>query len=508
MHTKIARKTVDRSQETLPPLWMQHSHTDQPRTERPSQAPLFQTGQARLAASRAIEMIDSAREVVVVCSFLLSDPEVLVALERATSNAVRVYVMLAAESRLLSEPPEVDQSGLAEWKRRVLAEFKGTLQRLGGRALIRASDQFHAKVVLVDPTTCPQGMLLTANLNSEPLERNQELAVELAEPEVRDIYSVIRWAFWEAASHEIINPKDSGMSAIRSLGEIEHPDALPHCLCTTSSSTSIREAFLAAIESESQEIVVSCYGWDQNHAVVRALVEKARAGVAVTIFARPRAAAMPALLDLVTAGAKVMGFKYLHAKAIWISSGCGIMTSANLEPHGLDSGFELGVRLSDECTKALGQVFDEWRNTAEWELRTDARCGEISGPIQLWQENNLVAAEVVSEICLSVHKRDVPSAELLDDAEPAEYQEPLPWAHRVVIEGEVVAPTLHPKAKEQFKKVNGRDGKTRKEPYSPRVYMQQGKLVVAIRSRNELPEAQNLRRELKAVAIVFDGASG
>jgi len=452
-------------------------------------------------------MINSAREVVIVCSFLLSDPEVLAALEKATSNAVRVYIMLAAESRLLSEPPEDDQSGLAEWKRRILAEFKGTLQLLGGRALIRASDQFHAKVVLVDPTTYPQGMLFTANLNSEPLERNQELAVELTEPEVRDIYSVIRWAFWEASSHEIINPKDSGMSAIRPLGEIEHPDALSHCLCTTSSSTSIRDAFLATIENETQKIVVSSFGWDQNHAVIRALVEKAKAGVAVTVFARPRAAAMPALLDLVSAGAKVLGFKYLHAKAIWTSSGCGIMTSANMEPHGLDSGFELGVRLSNECTKALGQVFAEWKSTAEWELRTEARCGEVKGPIQLWQENSLVADKVASEYRLSVSRRYVPSAELLDDAEPAEYEEPLPFAHRVVIEGEVVAPTLHHKAKEQIKTVNGKDGKTRMEPYSPRVYMQQGKLVVAIRSRNELPEAQVLKGELNADAIVFDGAS-
>ena len=59
-------------------------------------------------------------------------------------------------------------------------QHQDMLNRLGGFALFRSAPHFHAKFVLSDPGKRDgAGLLLTANLTKEALERNQELAVEL-----------------------------------------------------------------------------------------------------------------------------------------------------------------------------------------------------------------------------------------------------------------------------------------------------------------------------------------
>lgn len=506
MHTKKALKTIDQANLPIPPLWLARPETPRRRTETWSGAVLWQTGPDRAAASRAIGIIDDAREIVVVCSFLLSDPEILSALERASAKGVRVYAMLAAETRLLSEPPEHDRTDLAEWKRRVLEDFKESLRRLGGRALIRASDQFHAKVVIADPGTRPTGIMFTANLTKEAVERNQELAVSLSEAQVQELMGLLRWAFWEASTHEILNPKNGGLSPIRPLQSIRHPERTQSFLSTTVQSTSIRSALIDAIRTEVREIKVASFGWSADHEVVKALVERAKAGVQVTVFARPRVAAMPALIALQEAGANVLGFEFLHAKALWTSTGQAVMMSANLEPHGLDSGFELGVLLGVQERDALKKIFEEWEQTAEWQLFAKTTIGRVSGKVRLWKDRRLVDDEVLTTARATAPRREVASADLLESAEPNSPSGPLPLAHKILVEGEIVAPTLHPKAKEVLREVKHEKDGVRKEPYSPRVFTQSGKTVVVVRALSEMPAAVELRTQIKADAIVFDGA--
>ena len=224
------------------------------------------------------------------------------------------------------------------------------------------------------------------------------------------------------------------------------------------------------------------------------------------MFARPRAAAMPALIALREAGATVLGFEFLHAKALWTASGPAYVMSANLEPDGLDSGFELGVALGDPASAALKHVFAEWEQTAEWELLTRTTVGGVVGSVQLWKDGRLTDEEVRTAAHLPAPRYEVASAELLESAEPATPREPLPLAHTILVEGEVAAPTLHPKAKEVLREVRHEKDGVRREPYSPRVFTHSGKTFVAVRSPAEMAAATQLRAQLKADAIVFDGA--
>ncbi|NHW60017.1 phosphatidylserine/phosphatidylglycerophosphate/cardiolipin synthase family protein, partial [Escherichia coli] len=77
-----------------------------------------------------------------------------------------------------------------------------------------------------------------------------------------------------------------------------------------------------------------------------AICERAKSGLKVTILSRQRPAAMPALLAMKQAGASVMCFKWLHAKAIVVDGMHGMVMSANFQAYGMDQGFELGVKLT------------------------------------------------------------------------------------------------------------------------------------------------------------------
>ena len=334
------------------------------------------SGPERAVAKRILELLATAKRMVVVFSFLLADREIEDAILEAARRGVRVYALLASEARLDREP------GDGEFERRVLAEHQDMLQRLGGYVLIRSAPHFHAKLVLVDPHASPAGLLLTANLTREALERNEELAVELTPQDVAEAAEVIRWALWERAEHELVEP--GNFRAVKPLGCIEHPAPVPHVLATTASVTQIREEAVEIIEDASRELVVASFGWDAGHPVIEHLCARAREGLSLTVLARVRPRAMPALVALAKAGARVLGFKWLHAKALWADSGRALIMSANLEKHGLDGGFELGVRLDGERAEELRRRLERWSDQAAWELRPAPALGEVAGSVRVW----------------------------------------------------------------------------------------------------------------------------
>ena len=289
--------------------------------------------------------------------------------------------MLASEARLDDEPSD------GEFGQRVLAEHKDMLGRLGGWVLIRSAPHFHAKLVLVDPEASPAGMLLTANLTKEALGRNEELAVVLRPNEVKEAAELVRWAMWEDAKHELVEP--GNFRAVKPIGSVGHPAPLPHVLATTSFATQLQAESVDLIDSASEKLIVASFGWAADHPVVERLCERTRDGLELTVLARVRERSMPALVALAGAGARVIGFKWLHAKALWADSGRALVMSANIEKHGLDEGFELGLKLEGEQAEELRMRLEGWSNQAAWELRLKPALGEVARDVRVWYENQL-----------------------------------------------------------------------------------------------------------------------
>ncbi len=521
--TKQYTRVIDQRSFRLPPTWISRKRESASGPEHGGTVHI--SGQGGELRRRVTDLLASARKKVVVSSFLLADREVEDAIMEAAKNGVRVYVMLASEARLGSEP----RGG--EFHQEVLAQHKSMLNRLGGYVLIRSASHFHAKMILVDPEERPAGLLLTANLTREALERNEELAVELTPAEVKEAAVIVRWALWESAEHEFVEPPN--FRAVKPLGRVDHPAPSPHIRATTSSVTQLREEAIDLIDSASRELAVASFGWDAGHPVVERLGARARQGFSVTVLARVRPQVMPALVALAEAGARVLGFKWLHAKALWADSGRALVMSANLEKRGLDEGFELGLRLEDERAEELRMRLEGWSSQAAWELRTAPALGEVAGDVRVWHENQLHERDVKPR--LPVDLDAVTAASALDLRAPAPDLPPgngLPQpghaAHELECRWLVRAPELHPKAKEVMRPAAGGPGtrkrssasesrakaasraavgrKAKPTPYEPPVFKQpDGKLVVAVRSPEEIPDARRVAEEVGGAAVVVRG---
>lgn len=488
---KEFQETIDQRGEPLPPAWCPRPEALQPkRVQFPD---VLQPSHDRVLLEELVRAIRSAREAVVVASFLIADADIEAALLEVAKRGVAVYGLWANEVRLEKELKETDP----EFDKRCVEEHKALLLKLTGWSLIRSSSAFHAKALLVDPRQGCQGFLLTANLN-RALTHNEELAIRLTPQECCELFEQLRWAIWELADHELLEP--GRLSTAKSLGRFEKPSGGVAIVSTLGGPGTLREAALRLVESARERLTVSCFGWDADHEIVNQLCAKARAGVKLVVLARERAASMPALVKLAAAGAEVLGFDQLHAKAIVVDGQSALVMSANLQAHGLEQGFELGVLIHDARVNDVSAVLDEWIASARSVLRVNSTLGDVLGLVRVWNGNGrLHNGEVLTLLEEAPERVVAASAEALDPAWPELKRSPPLLAHGVNRRLVVEAPRLARNAKV--------DARRLKKPRDddPKVYRERGgRVVVAVRTPDQLERAVELKRQVQASAIVVD----
>ena len=323
------------------------------------------------ATSRVTRIIDGARNVLAASTFLLADDNVANALLRASDRGVRCYLLLAAEARLR-------QAEGTEFEQRAHRNHVETLRRLGGAGavLVRSADEFHAKAVVADPLSDrPRGVIMTANLTREALTRNQELFVDLDEDEAREAGAVMREALWERATHEM---SGGDLRSCRPLGRVRPPST--RRILQGGSNRQLRDRLAEMLDAKPKRVAAASFGWDESHPVVDRLCGLARRGAEVSVLARSgRPASMPALCKLRSAGAKVAGFEWLHAKAVATESEAVVM-SANIEPQGLEQGFEMGIALGEGRASEVMDALGRWASSPQFVLseRRGGRAGRTT----------------------------------------------------------------------------------------------------------------------------------
>ena len=318
--------------------------------------PLYRR-RAHDAAATVTGIIDGAEHAVVASTFLLADDRVTNALLRASDRGARCYLLLAAEERLARDAGTEFE---AEARRRHVQ----TLGRLEGAALVRSSAEFHAKAVVADPMGgSPRGVIMTANLTREALGRNEELFVELEAAEAAEAALVLREALWERATHELVGGDLRSCAPLGKVGRAE-----THRILQGGSDPQLACRLAEMLDGDPGSVVASSFGWDASHPVVERLCRLAGGGADVTILARKgRPGAMEALHRLRSAGARVVGFTWLHAKALVTESDAVVM-SANMERRGLGSGFEMGIALDGERASGIRAAVSRWADNWEFEL--------------------------------------------------------------------------------------------------------------------------------------------
>ena len=307
-------------------------------------------------AGTVTKIIDGAEDVVVASTFLLADDRVTDALLGASDRGVRCYLLLAAEKRL-------DREAGTEFEAAARRRHVQTLNRLKGAALVRSSDEFHAKAVVADPMgNSPRGVIMTANLTREALDRNEELFVGLEGGEAAEAGQVMRKALWERATHELVGSDLRSCKPLGKIGRVKTGKILQG-----GSNPQLAGRLAGMLGGDPGRVVASSFGWETSHPVVERLCALARGGTDVTVLARKgRPGAMEALRMLRSAGARVAGFTWLHAKAL-VTESQAIVMSANLDSSGL-GGFEMGIALDGKRASKVRDKVHRWADNWEFEL--------------------------------------------------------------------------------------------------------------------------------------------
>ena len=459
--------------------------------------------------SRVVELIDNAEHSVILSTFLLADENVESAVLKAAKRKVRVYILLACETRLDGDVPDDD------FGKKCLVQHKEMLNKLSGHVHFASAPHFHAKAVVIDAlheTADAKGLLLTANLTEEALKRNEELGVSLSHHQIDEIVKVFRWAIFESAQHHMTSRGE--FSSYKSPGNIGYPRVLTEILVTSSEDAQIREHALALIKKADKELIISSFGWQEDHQLVKAICERAKSGVKVTVLSRQRPAAMPALLAMKRVGASVMCFKWLHAKAIVADGIHAMVMSANFQTHGMDQGFELGVKLTGTQVKELMNCLDVFLTNYHNELNIDMSLGMISGGFEAW-ENNAFKGYSVSEV--GVVELSPIKADCLSDMDKQPKIPNANWrentSHKIEYKWRIEPPAITNTSPEYFRPSPAKDETSKKQDtgsarksYEPKVVrLTKKQLAITVRQESELASAKRLKQiELPSARIVLE----
>lgn len=324
---------------------------------------VWETGPKNAVLAKMSAAVDEAREIVCLQSFLMDDNDLMAALIRAQQRGVRVYVSGSAEARLGGKmAEEVDRHfSTANFIKLLEEKFRN-------RVLFRSAPDLHAKFLLVDPKSKQaQGFLCTQNLTEFAFAKNPELTVKLNATQVRELFKVFVYHFWEHTDHEKGTGKD--FLAVKPARRFEFPELKKLVLTSPEKGRSnlkptLREAIANAVES----LVVSTFSIESSQEVVKDLLAKTKAGLKVTIFARKRPGNHLPLRELALAGAEIYVEPRIHAKFLIADGKEGYLFSANYTAQGLDSGYEVGLRLSQTQIKELKSIYKRWQSDFPWKM--------------------------------------------------------------------------------------------------------------------------------------------
>lgn len=325
---------------------------------------ILESGKNQMLIKQAVSMIEAAKEIICLQSFLLEKNAIIEAVLAAQKRGIKVFV-LTSNSHIANKAYEEDESFA---KPSYIDLLENAFKY---HVMLRSHESFHAKYILIDPKTNPKGMLFTCNLTKTPLVENPELATKLSETQVKELFTVFVYHFWEVATHEQNSSKDfMAVIPIKKYQLTQLKDIF--LTCHDAQHCSLKTALKTAIQHAKKEIVFSTFGFDITHEIGALLIQKMQSGVRVTVFTRIRSKSIDNQLSkLAAAGAEIYCQEKLHAKFLLTDSTNGLLFTANFEKHGLDEGMEVGIALNAQQVKDLSSIVKGWENNFPYKIETN-----------------------------------------------------------------------------------------------------------------------------------------
>lgn len=316
---------------------------------------VIESGQGKILLNKIAKAIDGAKNIVCLQSFLIQDTAIIDALITAVSERqVKVFVLSSTEARLKETIEEEQDFIKANYIQLLDTKFKNNFVH-------RTAENFHGKYILIDPTTKPKGFVCTNNFTENGFTRNPELTVELDKEHCEELFKIFVYHFWEHSTDEQTATKE--FDKVKPANKFTLPK-LENILLTSpnSKSNSLNKTLLKAIQQAKKSISLSTFLLDKNTELVKAISEKAKQNISVTLFCRPMERQFnEQLKELLESGIEIYLHPLIHAKSLLIDNKNGFVFTANLIKNGLDNGFEVGVTLNEQQTTDLSTIHQSWK---------------------------------------------------------------------------------------------------------------------------------------------------
>ena len=351
---------------TIPDCWIRVQKT-KPDNDEDLNHEVMRVGPNKKFRNALIETIRNAEETIIASTFLFADEEIEKELLAAAKRHVRVYLLTASDEQISNARYREDEDS---FESKMVEQHKRTLDRFAGQIMLRSAGLVHSKFLVVGPRNRAHGWVSTANFNLA-LQQSIELGLYIEKEQAQAVWDWFAWAFWEAAEFELFSKG--------SLNKVKTPPRhLPipstkdtRVLVTANNGPkTIYEEAKRLIQEAKKEIIVSSYGLSSKHLLFDELVQKAEEGVEVAILTRPRKAVHEAVSLLKVIDARICAHEKLHAKVI-VSDAGGMVMSANLEEKGLDSGFEIGLSLTQEQCNEVRKILRTWEREFPWQYELE-----------------------------------------------------------------------------------------------------------------------------------------
>lgn len=336
---------------------------------------------------KLIELISQARNYIKLCSFVIQYQEVVEVLLRAcTEQKVAVFILTAInednlDTRLVTEEERESKFQSTHF------EMINALVKVG--AHVKAAESNHAKFMLVDGTI---GLLLSANLtepslrgNKKELPPNPESGFLISKLEdIKPLERLFDIIFRHGSPYSGFQKMGEQLQVVRkgyaTLKSGMFSGTEDHAiLWTYNKDTHIYRRILEMVGKAKRSIQLSTYSivaLNKLPDLVKAFEKAIERKVEIQVMCRAmshRPDHLANCLKLSEMGIFIYGDLFNHSKGMVIDDNVeGMLFTANLDGnHGLTSGFEVGLSLS-EGTLALSDLhaFLAWQiATAPFQFR-------------------------------------------------------------------------------------------------------------------------------------------
>ncbi len=343
---------------------------------------VIESGEGKVLFSKIIKAIDSAKQMVCLQSFLIQDTAIIDALLKAVEEReVKVFVLSSAEARLKETIEEEEDFIKANYIQLLDRKFKNHFVH-------RTAENFHGKYILIDPTTKPKGFVCTNNFTENGFTKNPELALELNNEQCEELFKVFVYHFWEHSTDE--QTATNEFAKVKPVNNFSLPK-LENILLTSPNikSNSLNKTLLATINKAKKTISFSTFQIDKNIELVKAITDKAKQNVSITLFCRPIEKQFnEQLKELLEAGVQIYFHPLTHSKSLLVDSKDGFVFTANLIANGLENGLEVGLKLSEEQTNDLAIIHKNWQDNFPTKATKVANVKDLK-EIQVFKDRKL-----------------------------------------------------------------------------------------------------------------------